>query len=81
MAAAELGIAAKYRVLSGPMVRLAGLFKPTVGEIYEMLYQNDSPYLFDSSKFEGAFAMSGTSYLDGIRSTARTFPKKHHVPE
>jgi hypothetical protein len=57
------------------MVRLAGLFKPTVGEVYEMLYQNDSPYLFDSSKFARAFGSFETSYLDGIRVTAGSLQK------
>jgi hypothetical protein len=48
----EIGVAPRYRVLSKTMVRLMGWFNPLVGEVYEMLYQNDSPYLFDSSKFE-----------------------------
>jgi nucleoside-diphosphate-sugar epimerase len=75
MAAKELGVAPKYRVLSRPMVRLIGWFNPLVGEVFEMLYQNDSPYLFDSSKFERAFNFSGTSYAEGIRATASSFQK------
>jgi nucleoside-diphosphate-sugar epimerase len=73
MAAKELGVAPAYRVLSRPMVRLIGWFKPLVGEVYEMLYQNDSPYLFDSSKFEKAFRFPGTPYAEGIRATAASF--------
>jgi nucleoside-diphosphate-sugar epimerase len=75
MAAKELGVAPKYRVLSRPMVRLIGWFKPLVDEVYEMLYQNDSPYLFDSSKFERAFNFSATPYAEGIRATAASFQK------
>jgi nucleoside-diphosphate-sugar epimerase len=75
MAAKELGVAPKYRVLSGPMVRLVGWFNPIVGEIHEMLYQNDSPYLFDSSKFATVFHLSGTPYYEGIRATAASFRK------
>ena len=75
MAAKELGVAPRYRVLSRPMVRLIGWFNPLVGEAYEMLYQNDSPYLFDSSKFERAFSFSGTPYAEGIRATAASFQK------
>ena len=52
------------------MVRLIGWFHPLVGEVYEMLYQNDSPYVFDSSKFARAFGFSGTPYAEGIRATA-----------
>ena len=75
MAAKELSVAPRYRVLSRPMVRLIGWFNPLVGEVYEMLYQNDSPYLFDSSKFERAFSFSGTPYAEGIRATAAPFQK------
>ena len=75
MAAKDFGVAPRYRVLSRLMVRLVGWFKPVVGEIYEMLYQNDSPYLFDSSKLERAFSFNGTSYADGIRATAASFQK------
>ena len=60
MAARELSFAPKYRVPSRPMVRLIRWFNPLVGEVHEMLYQNDSPYLFDSSKFAKAFSFSGT---------------------
>src|SRR6266851_5126519 len=75
MAAKELSAAPRYRVLSRPMVRLIGWFNPLVGEVYEMLYQNDSPYLFDSSKFARAFSFSGTPYAEGIRATAASFQK------
>jgi len=75
MAAQEFGVAPRYRVLSRPMVRLMGWFNPLVGEVYEMLYQNDSPYLFDSSKFERAFSFSSTPYAEGIRSTVASFQK------
>jgi nucleoside-diphosphate-sugar epimerase len=73
LVAKALGAAPKYRVLSRPMIRLAGWFKPPIGESYEMLYQNDSPYLFDSSKFAREFGFAGTSYADGIRITAGSF--------
>lgn len=38
-----------------------------------MLYQNDSPYLFDSSKFAREFDFAGTAYADGIHATASSF--------
>lgn len=70
LAAKEFGAAPKHRVLSRPVLRLAGWFDPLVAESYEMLYQSDSPYLFDSSKFAGEFGFAGTPYAQGIRSTA-----------
>lgn len=71
--AKAFGVPPKYRVLTTAMVRLIGWFKPLVGEVYEMLYQNDSPYLFDSSKFANAFGFSGTPYAEGIAATAASF--------
>jgi nucleoside-diphosphate-sugar epimerase len=73
LAAKELGVAPKLRVLGRPMVRLAGWFKPLVAESYEMLYQSDSPYLFDSGKFAREFGFAGTPYPDAIRATAASF--------
>jgi hypothetical protein len=55
------------------MLRIAGWFDPRVAESYEMLYQSDGPYLFDSSKFAGEFGFADTPYADGIRTTAASF--------
>lgn len=60
MAAGEFGVAPKYRVLSRPMLRLAAWFNAQVRESYEMLYQGDSPYLFESTKFANEFGFAGT---------------------
>ena len=73
MAAKEMGVAPKYRVLSRVMIRLFGLINGDVRESYEMLYQSELPYLFDSSKFAKAFGFGGTPYADGIRITAQSF--------
>ena len=78
LAAKEFGVAPKYRVLSRPILRLAGWFDPLVAESYEMLYQSDSPYLFDSSKFTREFGFAGTPYADGIRATAASFKHAGH---
>jgi nucleoside-diphosphate-sugar epimerase len=78
LAAKEFGVAPKYRILSRPMIRLAGWFNPLVAESYEMLYQNDSPYVFDSSKFAREFGFAGTPYADGIRTTAASFKRDAH---
>jgi nucleoside-diphosphate-sugar epimerase len=73
LAAKEFGVAPKYRVLSRPILRIAGWFDPLIAESYEMLYQSDSPYRFDSSKFAREFGFAGTPYADGIRTTAASF--------
>ena len=36
-------------------------------EMYEMLYQFDRDYVFDSSKFDQRFDLKITSYEEGIR--------------
>ena len=72
-AARELGVAPKYRVLGPAMLALAGLFRPEIREVREMLYQNKAPYLFDSSKYTRAFGFAGTPYAEGIRATAASY--------
>jgi nucleoside-diphosphate-sugar epimerase len=73
LVAKEFGAPVNYRVLNRPMIRIAGWFHPPVAETYEMLYQYDSPYLFDSSKFASEFGFAGTPYADGIRTTATSY--------
>jgi nucleoside-diphosphate-sugar epimerase len=73
MAAREFGVAPRHRVLGRPLIRLAGLFNSDIRESYEMLYQNDSAYLFDSTKFSKAFQYQPTSYAEGIRLVASTY--------
>jgi nucleoside-diphosphate-sugar epimerase len=74
-AAEAMHVAPKHRVLARPVVRVFGWFRPIVGELYEMLYQYDSPYLFDSSKFASAFGFPGTPYSEGIAATAAAYQK------
>jgi nucleoside-diphosphate-sugar epimerase len=76
MAAREFGVAPKYRVLNRPMLWAAGLFDAQIRESYEMLYQSDSPYLFDSSKFAREFGFSGTAYSEGIRIAAESYKRQ-----
>lgn len=70
MAAKAFGVEPKYRVLSRPLVKIAGLFNSDIRESYEMLYQYDSEYLFDSTKFSNAFHFTPTSYEEGIMKCA-----------
>ena len=72
-----ISIAAKYmhakdkvQVLPKWLIRTIGLFMPIMKELGEMLYQNEFPYVFDSSKFEKAFNYKPTPYEEGIRVTS-----------
>ncbi len=71
--AKEFGVSPGYRVFSRWMVRMAGLFQTTSAELYEMLYQNEFDYLFDSSKFQNAFGVQPVSYLQGIKETVQYY--------
>jgi nucleoside-diphosphate-sugar epimerase len=55
------------------MTRLAGIFDATIREVPEMLYQNESEYLFDSTKFLKAFAFEPASYPQGIKLTVAAY--------
>jgi nucleoside-diphosphate-sugar epimerase len=71
-AAAEFGLEPRYMVLTRWMVQMAGFFNGIIRESVEMLYQNDSDYLFDSGKFNKAFDFKTTSYDQGIKETAQS---------
>jgi nucleoside-diphosphate-sugar epimerase len=71
IAAKEIGVDPSFGLLSKWMVRLAGLFDKTVAELYEMMYQNEFEYYFDSTKFNEFFGFAPTSYEEGIAETVR----------
>jgi nucleoside-diphosphate-sugar epimerase len=71
--AREFGAEPRHRILSRPLIKIAGFFDSDVRESYEMLYQSDSEYLFDSTKFSKAFGFQPTSYAEGIRATALAY--------
>ena len=70
LAAKAFGVNPEYTVLKKWMLSMVGLFVKEIKENNEMLYQNNSDYLFDSTKFEKAFNYQPISYKEGINSTA-----------
>ena len=70
IAANVFSVEPNHRVLSRPLIKLAGFFDADIRESYEMLYQYDSEYLFDSTQFSTTFRFTPTSYEDGIRGCA-----------
>ncbi len=67
LVAKELGVPPKYSILKKWMVKAAGFFDKTIYEAYEMLYQNESEYYFDSAKFNTAFNYKPKPYPEGIK--------------
>ena len=76
LVAKEFAVEPKYRILSRPLIKVGGLFNSDVRESYEMLYQSDSPYVFDSSKFTKAFGQEPTSYAEGVRCIALAYKSR-----
>lgn len=69
LAARELGVAPRLSVVPGWALHAAGLFDTTMRELAEMLYQNKSDYVFDSSKIQQRLGLAPTPYHKGIRDT------------
>lgn len=67
--AKELDVPAKSMLLPKFGVKLMGYFDKTVGEVYEMIYQQEMNYHFDSTKFNKYFQYTPTSCEQGIRET------------
>jgi nucleoside-diphosphate-sugar epimerase len=71
--AGELGVNPKYSVFKKWMIKTAGVFDKKASELYEMLYQYEFDYHFDSSKFNEYFDYKPESYGEGIRETVQYF--------
>jgi nucleoside-diphosphate-sugar epimerase len=72
LSAKAFGVNPDYMVLKKWMIKMAGLFIPIIKESFEMLYQNEYDYLFDSTKFEKAFNFNPRNYQDGIIETVKS---------
>ena len=55
------------------MVWAAGWFDRNVRELYEMLYQYEFDYVFDSTNFTKAFHFQPTSYAGGVHITTQAY--------
>lgn len=66
--AKEMNKKAKVSALPKFMLKILGWFIPILGEVYEMTYQYEQPYFFDSSKFMKRFPdFKTTTYEEGVR--------------
>jgi len=69
LVASELGVKPSYQRVNRYMVWILGFITPIMKEILEMMYQNKTDYIFDSSKFEKRFGIKPTPYHIGIKET------------
>ncbi|EOR94682.1 Nucleoside-diphosphate-sugar epimerase [Arcticibacter svalbardensis MN12-7] len=73
LVAKHMNASDKVQVLPKFLLKILGLFMPFMKELREMNYQDEFPFLFDSSKFEKAFNIKPTSYEEGVKATAEWF--------
>lgn len=84
MIAKELRVAPDFDVLNKWMLKMISIFNKTIFESYEMLYQSEFNYYFDSTKFNRFFTYNPKPYFDGIHETIEFFDKlniSRHFPE
>jgi nucleoside-diphosphate-sugar epimerase len=67
--AEEMHASNKYQVLPSWGIKMLGLFVPILKETYEMLYQYDRDYYFDSSKFNKTFNYTPTTNKEAVKKT------------
>jgi nucleoside-diphosphate-sugar epimerase len=60
------------QVLPAFGMRLLGFFVPILGEMYEMRYQYDRDYFFDSGKFDRRFGHTPISHRAAVQATVHS---------
>ena len=59
------------------VLRAMGLFVPAAGELIEMRYQWEVPFVLDDEKFRAAFGGTATSLDDGVQATVAWLKARH----
>jgi nucleoside-diphosphate-sugar epimerase len=75
LAAKHMQASEKFTVLPKWLLRMIGWFNPFLKEAYEMNYQDEFAFRFNSSKFEKTFGFTPTPYELGIKNTAEWYLK------
>lgn len=66
---AEIGQPIKVRTTGKWILRLLGLFNQAVGEVVEMMYEFEEPFIVDHTQFADAFGDRVTPHEQAIRET------------
>lgn len=70
LVAEAAGVASpKVSAVPPAMLRIAGVFIPTIRELVEMKYEFDEPYILDASKTEAALGLRSTPFEVSIPAT------------
>ncbi len=68
--AAELGVSLRTRQMPGWMLGITGWFNPMMGELPEMQYQFDHPFVMSDALIRSLLSISPTPLSEQIRATA-----------
>jgi nucleoside-diphosphate-sugar epimerase len=71
----EMNASNKIMVLPGWGIMALGIFIPVLKEFYEMRYQYDREYYFDSSKFNKKFNYKPTTNSEAVKQTINILKK------
>ncbi len=69
----ELGMPIKISVAPRFLLKLMGLFNPTIGELDEMLYEFNQPFVVDSTKATSRLGIEPTPLAEAIAATVAWF--------
>jgi nucleoside-diphosphate-sugar epimerase len=61
------------RSVSKPLLRVLGTFKPVLRELAEMAYEFEEPFVLDTTKFQSAFGVVGTSLDVAVATTVSAY--------
>ena len=64
-----VGKSPKYRAVGAGMLKVMGWFNPTMKEVVEMLYLQETPVILDDSKLRARITVRKTPYDEGIQRT------------
>ncbi len=70
---AEAGHDVKIQVAPKWLLRIIGLFQPNVGEVVEMTYEFETPFIIDDTKFRDRFRWGATDLDTVVRNTVAWF--------
>ncbi len=73
---AEAGHPLKLQVAPKWLLRVLGLFNPDAGEMVEMVYEFEQPFVIDDSKFVKRFGWGATDLETVVRETVGWFKAK-----
>lgn len=76
MVAGEIGRPVKVRPAGRLVVSALGLFVPALGEVKEMMYGFEQPYIVDDREYRAAFGNGVTPHSKAIRETVAWFEGK-----